>query len=218
MSQIYTDTHRRLQAQFDTENLADVIEAAAVREALQPEQVAMIERQILFFLSSVDEKGRPTVSYKGGAPGFVKVIDERTLMFPSYDGNGMFYSMGNLAANPLVGLLFVDFQTPNRVRAQGSAKLITDGPQLSVYPGADLVVQVDIEQAWVNCARYVHKFELAEQSPYVPEEDGSAPIAMWKRIEGMGAMLSQADQALIEQAGTITAEEYAAHLEAGVVV
>ncbi|MEM9620029.1 MAG: pyridoxamine 5'-phosphate oxidase family protein [Pseudomonadota bacterium] len=218
MSQIYTNTHRQLQQQYGTEALADAIEAAAVNEALQPDQSEFIARQIMFFLSSIDEQGRPTVSYKGGTAGFVKVLNNRQLMFPSYDGNGMFYSMGNIAANPQVGLLFVDFQTPNRLRAQGRASLVDAGPELAAYPGADLVVKLDIEQVWVNCARYVHQFSLTEASPYVPATDGSAPVAMWKRIEGMAALLSPEDQSLVESAGTITAVEYATKLAQGEVI
>ena len=218
MSRIYTNTHRQLQQQFGTEALADAIETAAVADGLQTAQIKFIERQMMCFVSSIDEQGRPTVSYKGGAPGFVKVLHERQLMFPSFDGNGMFYSMGNLAANPEIGLLFVDFQTPNRLRVQGRAVLLHDGPELAAYPGAQLVAKVDIHQAWVNCARYVHKLTLVEASPYVPEADGAAPVAMWKRIEGMAALLSPQDQALVQTAGTITAEAYAAKLAAGEVV
>ena len=218
MSQIYTNSHRELQQQFGTRALADTIEGAALVTTLQDDQMAFIERQIMFFLSSLDEQGRPTVSYKGGAVGFVKVLNESQLMFPSYDGNGMFYSMGNIAANEQVGLLFVDFQTPNRLRVQGRAQLVQEGPEIAVYPGADLVVKVDIDQAWVNCSRYVHKLALDNPSPYVPDADGTAPVALWKRIEGMAALLSAQDQIQVQSAGTITAQAYAQKLEAGEVL
>ena len=63
---------------------------------------------------TIDHHGRPTVSYKGGDPGFVRVLDGKTVALPCYDGNGMFYSMGNLLGNPQVGMLFVIFENPHR--------------------------------------------------------------------------------------------------------
>jgi len=60
---------------------------------------------------TIDHHGRPTVSYKGGDPGFVRVLDGKTVALPCYDGNGMFYSMGNLLGNPQVGMLFVISKT-----------------------------------------------------------------------------------------------------------
>ena len=66
----------------------------------------------MFFLATADEHGMPQCSYKGGDPGFVRVVDEHTLAFPSYDGNGMYLSLGNLLVNPQVGILFIDFAQP----------------------------------------------------------------------------------------------------------
>jgi uncharacterized protein YecE (DUF72 family) len=81
----------------------------------------------------VDGSGQPTCSYRGGDPGFVKVVEPGTIAFPSYDGNGMFLSMGNIRATAKVGLLFIDFETPHRLRVQGLlaehnvALTLTDG-------------------------------------------------------------------------------------------
>jgi hypothetical protein len=69
-----------------------------------------------FFLSTIDHQSRPTVSYKGDDSGFVRVVDSKVVVFPCYDGNGMFYSMGNLLGNPQVGMLFIDFEKPHRLR------------------------------------------------------------------------------------------------------
>ena len=137
-----------------------------------------------------------------------RTLNKKTVVFPSYDGNGMFYSMGNISANPEIGLLFVDFETPNRLRVQGRAELTDSGPLVDSYPGADLVVQVAISQVWVNCSRYVHKMIRAESSPYVPDSAGIAPIALWKRIEGLDQFLSDKDKEAVAIAGHITQEEY----------
>ncbi|MEM7099672.1 MAG: pyridoxamine 5'-phosphate oxidase family protein [Pseudomonadota bacterium] len=209
MSEIYTAAHRKFQQEFGTEALADGIESVAVNVGLNEDQKQFIESRQMFFLSSLDEKGRPTVSYKGGAPGFVKVLNENQIMFPSYDGNGMFYSIGNIDANREVGLLFIDFEKPNRLRMQGQGAVLRSGPEFDAYPGADLVVRVEVTQVWVNCPRYVHRMTLDQTSPYVPDASGDAPIALWKRIEGMSALLSQQDQVLVDAAGTISAERYA---------
>ncbi len=218
MSSFYSESHRQLQDALGSRQLADAMVATVVREELDEGQVAFIEAQNLFFLSSIDAEGRPTVSYKGGDPGFVRVLGPTSLMFPSFDGNGMFYSTGNIQGDDHVGLLFIDFQKPNRLRVQGRAELLTEGAPLHAYPGADLVVRVTIEKAWVNCPRYVHKMSLDAPSPYVPDPQGRAPVAAWKRIEGMAALLSEADQAAVAEVGTITHLEYLAMVEEGRVV
>ncbi|MEM6999977.1 MAG: pyridoxamine 5'-phosphate oxidase family protein [Pseudomonadota bacterium] len=215
MSNLYADPHRQLQQQFGTKALADTLEATIVATEFSTAQAAFIEAQNMFFLSSLDPQGRPTVSYKGGATGFVKVLDDKTLLFPLYDGNGMFYSAGNMQMHTQVGLLFIDFQTPNRLRVQGTAELVDSGAEMHLYPGAKLVTRVVLDQAWVNCSRYVHKLTPTSPSPYVPDATGTAPVAMWKRIDGLQPLLSENDQQAVAALGTITAEAYAAKLAAG---
>ena len=215
MSKIYHTSHRTIQQQFNTQALADQIEAAVVREELSEDQANFIASQTMFFLSTIDESNRPTVSYKGGETGFVRILNNKQLMFPSYDGNGMFYSMGNIFANPEIGMLFVDFEAPNRLRIQGKSELVNEGALLDSYPGANLVVKVNVSQVWVNCSRYVHKMILREPSPYIPDSKGNAPIALWKRIEGLDQFLSEEDKKLVLEAGHITNEEYEEKLSSG---
>src|SRR5450432_379111 len=121
MSKLYTDSHRRLQQEFDTERLADRIEERLLHELISSDDRAFIERMDMFFLATADAAGRPNCSYKGGDPGFVRVLDEHTLAFPNYDGNGMYLSMGNAAENAHVGLLFIDFANQKRLRVNGTA-------------------------------------------------------------------------------------------------
>ena len=215
MSKIYHTSHRTIQQQFNTQALADQIAAAVVREELSEDQANFITSQTMFFLSTIDESNRPTVSYKGGETGFVRILNNKQLMFPSYDGNGMFYSMGNIFANPEIGMLFVDFATPNRLRIQGKSELINEGPLLDSYPGANLVIKVNLSQVWVNCSRYVHKMILHEPSTYIPDSKGNAPIALWKRIEGLDQFLSKEDKKLVLEAGHITNGEYEKKLSSG---
>jgi hypothetical protein len=111
----------------------------------------------------------------------VRVIDERTLAFPDYDGNGMFRSMGNLVMNPRVGLLFVDFQRPRRIRVNGIANLHRDDSLLASFPGAQLIVRVRAERIFSNCPRYIHRMQLVEPSVYAPRAGHRPPVPDWKR-------------------------------------
>ena len=210
MSRLYDDNHRRLQAEFDSTGLADAVEAATLRSEIGDVDAAFIHARDMFFLSTVNAAGQPTVSYKGGDPEFVKVVNPSTLVFPSYDGNGMFMSMGNLDANPLVGMLFIDFESPARRRVQGTATLHRQHPMLAVYPEAQLLVEVSVTELWVNCPRYIHRYQKVDQAEHVPREGLETPLALWKRIDMLQPLLSEADQARAKAAGYITAQDYEA--------
>ena len=218
MPDFYTSTQRQIQDEFETRNLADLTATAIVTEELAPQQTAFIEDRDMFFLSTIDEMGFPSCSYKGGAPGFVRVPTSDSLVFPSYDGNGMFLSLGNIEARTKVGLLFIDFQTPRPLRLRGEARLLRDGPMLASYPGAAVAVEVSIERVWQNCPRYVHRIQRVEQSPYLPAEDGSATLAMWKRIDIVQDVLCESERAEAQSIGLITVEDYEARVERGELV
>jgi predicted pyridoxine 5'-phosphate oxidase superfamily flavin-nucleotide-binding protein len=158
MSEIYGEQHRALQQAFDTTRLADRVEQIIVHPEIPDDHKAFIESRDMFFLSSVDHRGYPTCSYKGGVPGFVRVVDAKTIAFPSYDGNGMFLSMGNIGGNDKVGMLFIDFETPHRVRVHGIASLDQNDPLITEFPGAELLVRVAVTETFVNCPRYIHKY------------------------------------------------------------
>ena len=215
MAEFYTASQRQLQDEFDSRALADRLEAAIVTSELSAEQAAFIHERELFFLSTIDEAGFPTVSYKGGAAGFVRSPENNQLIFPSYDGNGMFMSAGNIAATQHVGLLFIDFEKPQRLRVRGRAKLLRDGPFLESYPGAQLAVDVTVDRVWQNCPRYVHRMSAPAQSPNVPGEDGKVRFALWKRIDVMQDVLNEADRATAASLGIISAQEYEARLSRG---
>lgn len=160
----------------------------------------------MFFLSTVSSSGEPTVSYKGGPIGFVKVEDNQ-LLFPNYDGNGMFLSIGNLVKNPLVGLLFIDFEKPRRLRVQGSASIV-ENPDLEVFPGAEFLVRIKPSRIWVNCTRYIPTYQKLSESPYTPDRCKSPKFAEWKRIDAVYDSLSEADQNVAKERGPITYDEY----------
>ncbi len=211
MSELYSTEHRALQQTFDTMRLADRLEAMA-RPALGGDQKAFIESRDMFFLTSVDHRGYPTCSYKGGAPGFVRVPDPRTIVFPIYNGNGMFLSMGNINTSHKVGMLFIDFETPHRLRVHGIATINRNDPLLTEFIGAELLVRVTVTETFVNCPRYIHKYQRLQTSKYAPQAGCPAPPApQWKRIDAIQDALPAREGGLArELGGTITLEEYGA--------
>jgi predicted pyridoxine 5'-phosphate oxidase superfamily flavin-nucleotide-binding protein len=185
VNELYHDGSRELQDRFDTRRLADRLEQVKVHDTITAEDRAFIERMDMFFLATADADGRPQCSYKGGDPGFVAVLDEHTLAFPNYDGNGMYLSVGNLRVNPHVGLLFVDFcgRPPRRLRLNGAASVEPDDPLLARFPGAQFVVRVRAVEVFPNCPRYIHRMELVERSRFVPRPAEETPVPDWKRTD-----------------------------------
>jgi len=210
MSRLYGPIHRSLQDRFDTRRLADNVQARVVLNEIPPEHKAFIESRDMFFLSTMDHQGRPTVSYKGGDPGFVRVIDNKTVAFPCYDGNGMFYSMGNLLGNQQVGMLFINFEKPHRLRLQGIASIDDNDPLLSEYAEAQLIVRVSLTEIFRNCPRYVHRYKRVQPSECSTCE---TPIAPWKRVADIQASLPSKDRARVGREGHLLSRaEYEKYL------
>lgn len=208
MKSLYGESNRQLQDAFEVRKLADIVEQAVLREEIEDPERAFIESRDMFFLSTVDHSGRPTVSYKGGDPGFVKVIAEKTIAFPSYDGNAMYLSMGNINGNSNVGLLFIDFEKPHRLRVQGHASIKMDDPLLAEYNEAEMIVRVQVTQIFRNCPRYIHKYRKIESSSYVPRETEETPLPDWKRIDILQDSLPSKDRGKAEKyGGTLSIEQ-----------
>lgn len=209
MSELYGAEHRRLQQAFDTKKLADRVNEMIVLSEITAQHQAFVESRDMFFLSSIDHRGYPTCSYKGGTPGFLRVVDSKTLAFPSYDGNGMFLSMGNIKANDKIGLLLIDFETPHRVRIHGTASIDKEDPLMKDFNGSELVVRVTITEIFVNCPRYIHTYQRTQASKYVPQADFERSLTpQWKRIDAVQDALPERDSEISAQHGTITPEEY----------
>ncbi len=210
MSKFYSERHRALQDRFDSRRMADLMENNIVHHEFEEHESAFIQSLDMFFLSTIDVAGRPTVSYKGGAPGFVRVIGPSALVFPWYDGNGMYYSAGNLMNMAQVGLLFIDFVTPNRLRVQGAAEAVFEHPLLELYPGAEFLVSVAVDAIWVNCPRYIHRHEKLGLSKYVPQPEAQAPLPGWKRLDIVQDAIPARDRDRVAGAGgELSMESYA---------
>jgi uncharacterized protein len=192
---LYHDGHRSLQDRFDTRRLADRIEDRIVRDHIDEDDRAFIEARDMFFLATADAEGRPQCSYKGGDPGFVRVLDERTVAFPAYDGNGMYLSFGNALVNPNVGLLFIDFEGRRRMRLNGVASIDEVDPLLDDWPEAQFVVRVRATEVFPNCPRYIHEYRLVSRSRFVPKTACETPVPQWKQSEWASDVLPEDDPA-----------------------
>jgi len=180
---MYHDGSRSLQDRFDSRRIADRLVEILHRVQFTQDDREFIESRPMFFLATADAEGWPDCSYKGGRPGFVRVVSNDTLAFPSYDGNGMFKSLGNVLRNPRVGLLFMDFEKPRRLRVNGVASIDFADPLRSSFEGAQLVVRVRAEHVFPNCPRYIHRMALEEMSLYAPATGHEPPVPAWKEMD-----------------------------------
>lgn len=192
----YSDASRDLQDRFDTRRLADRLAEVKVHYAFTDADREFIRAQSMFFLASVDARGQPTCSYKGGDPGFVSVLDATTLAFPNYDGNGMYLTTGNVRQTGRVGLLFVDFARPRRLRVEGIAELAFEHPLMAQYPECQFLVLVQATAIFPNCPRYVHQQAAVEASPFVPRLGVATPVPDWKRADWACDVLPRTDASL----------------------
>lgn len=182
---------RELQAQLDTTRLADVIAMHTVHDALTDDDIELIGAQSTVWVSTVDADGWPDVSYKGGAVGFVQVTGRTELRIPSYDGNGMMRTMGNIVDTGRVALLFVDTARPWRMRVHGTARVSTDAADLAAHVGAEAVIVMTTVRIFPNCGRYIHDDQI---STYVPSADHRPPLPEWKKHEFVRDALPARDQ------------------------
>ncbi|EAU42248.1 predicted pyridoxamine 5'-phosphate oxidase [Fulvimarina pelagi HTCC2506] len=213
MSDLYQECHRRVQEAQGTQPLATRLDEMIVHDTLTEDDIAFIRSLDYFFLSTVDPTGQPTVSYKAGPKGFVRE-KQGLLTFPFYDGNGMFLSAGNIDGSGKVGMLFIDLETPRRLRINGTARL-RPSTEEDGYPGAKLLAEVEPNAIFVNCPRYIHKFQRVETAKHVPDENGEAPLARWKRLDAVNDVISKSDKAKVEEAGMLGLEELQEDFEAG---
>ncbi len=191
----YHEHQRYLQDRFDTRRLADRLEERLVTSTIDEEDKQFIESRDMFFLATVDGRGFPSCSYKGGDPGFVRVVDERTLAFPNYDGNGMYVSMGNVRQTRQVGMLFIDWEHPKRLRLNGEATIAEEDALIASFPEAQFIVRVNVREVFANCPRCLHRLKLIERSKFVPKAQVTTPIPDWKKQEFVADVLPEHDPA-----------------------
>ena len=175
--QVYHDAMRHLQDRFGTRALADKLAEKRRRAAFTDEDRAFVESRPFVFLATADAQGAPDCSYKGLLPGHLRVTGPSSLSLPSIDGNGMYRSLGNIIENPGVGLLFMSFDSPQRLRVNGRARVVFDDPRMADIPGAEAMLLVEDVAIFSNCPRYIQT--ETETSGYFDQGEG-APDPEWK--------------------------------------
>ncbi|MBX3485683.1 pyridoxamine 5'-phosphate oxidase family protein [Phenylobacterium sp.] len=178
---MFHDGNRALQDAFGSRALADRLEERLAHDRFTEGDAAFIQAQSFFFLATADADGRPDCSFKGGPPGFAHVAAPDLLVFPDYDGNGMFKSLGNIRANPHVGLLFIAMgEKAGRLRVNGRAEVVGDDPLMAGIAGAQLLVKVTPTDIFPNCPRYIPRMSIEAYSEYAPAA-GEPPVEpKWK--------------------------------------
>jgi uncharacterized protein len=181
---LFHDGNRALQDEFGSRALADRLEQRLMRTAFTDDDRSFIESAIYFFLATADTNGRPDCSFKGGAPGFVRVTAPSELAFADYDGNGMFKSLGNIDINPHVGLLFIAMHgKPQRLRVNGIARVERNDSLMSEIAGAQLIVRVTAKAIFPNCPRNIPELELKGQAKHVPLAGEPRVEPGWKNFD-----------------------------------
>ncbi|MBU1374815.1 MAG: pyridoxamine 5'-phosphate oxidase family protein [Alphaproteobacteria bacterium] len=178
---MYHEGNRALQDAFGSRALADRLDEKLRHDRFTDGDAAFIAGQCFFFLATADAEGRPDCSFKGGPAGFAQVVAPDLLVFPDYDGNGMFKSLGNIAANPHVGLLFIAMgERAGRLRVNGRAEVTADDPAMADIPGAQLLVKITPVDIFPNCPRYIPRMAIEAASPYAPIADAPPVEPKWK--------------------------------------
>lgn len=191
----YSPGMRAVQDHFDGRRLADRLEQVTVHPTFSSHDQAFIANATMVFLATADAEGWPDSSYKGGRAGFVRIVSDSELAMAVYDGNSQYRSLGNISVNPRVGLLFIDFDKPDRLRVNGTAAVVMpehDTNMVASFPGAIAVIKVSAQHIFPNCGRYVHDVAHAVPSVYAPDYGYTPPAPEWKSMDLFADVLPQA--------------------------
>ena len=181
---MYHEGHRELQDRFESRALADRLDDRLRHERFTDDDKAFIEASPFFLLATADTEGQPDCSFKGGLPGFVRVVSPDLMVWPDYDGNGMFRSLGNIRVNPAVGLLFLRLgERPGRIRVNGLAEVVFEDPLMESFPGAQMLVRLKPTDIFPNCPRYIPHLEMLAPSIYAPDVDTPPVEPAWKSAD-----------------------------------
>jgi predicted pyridoxine 5'-phosphate oxidase superfamily flavin-nucleotide-binding protein len=187
---MYHAGSRELQREFGSTALADRLAEKLGRARFADSDKAFIENATFFFLATASAERQPDCSFKGGPKGFVKIVTPDLLVFPDYDGNGMFKSLGNIAVNPRIGMLFISLdEAPKRLRVNGRAILSLKDPLLGEFAGAQAIIRVTPESIFPNCPRYIPNLKTGAESVYLPRDGVDPAEPAWKGFDDFKAIV-----------------------------
>ena len=162
---------RRAQERFGTPGRAEAFCATQVLNHLNQSMQDFIARMEMVFVASADAEGTCDCSFRAGAPGFVQVLDDKTMAYPEYRGNGVLATVGNILDNPHIGLIFLDFyQTTVGLHVNGRARVLdsaeasaladlppamVEAAQIKGGRRAESWILIDVEEAYIHCSKHV---------------------------------------------------------------
>ncbi|TQM29425.1 pyridoxamine 5'-phosphate oxidase family protein [Nocardia bhagyanarayanae] len=168
-----SDGEHELQERYGTQGRADRFYADQVVDRLNETMIEFIGRMDMAFIATADKHGECDTSFRAGPPGFLHVLDDRTVAYPEYRGNGVMASLGNILENPHVGILLMDFvRDLIGLHINGSARIVEDETLRRSVPGlpsnvkgrtAELWVVVDVEEAYIHCRKHIPHLVPAER-------------------------------------------------------
>jgi len=169
---------------------AKIEERGSWQTTVTPDLEAFLANLDMFYLGTANAQGQPYIQYRGGPPGFLKVIDEKTLGFADFGGNQQFISLGNLSENPKAFIFLMDYVHGRRIKLWGKARVVEGDAQLEnklrdpEYPGkVERVVLFEIEAWDINCPQHIHKrFPQREVAPVVEQ--------LQERVQELAAQLA----------------------------
>lgn len=170
MEQVYGNCPKYIQKRVvhGTSSCDRITQATYRLERLNLRAQEWIREADTFFIASSSLEGKVDASHRGGSPGFVHIVDERTLVFPDYFGNSMFNTLGNMYTNPHTGLLFIDFDFGHSLQLTGRSTIIWDEEQIKQYPSAERIILFELEEALITDNRSALSWEFIEYSPANP--------------------------------------------------
>ena len=147
---------------------------------VSPELEAFLADLDMFYLGTTNAEGQPYIQYRGGTPGFLKMIDEKTLGFADFGGNRQYITLGNLSENPQAFIFLMDYAHSRRIKLWGNARVVDDDPALldrlrdSSYSGqVEQAILFEIEAWDVNCPQHIHKrFSQKQVAPVIEQLQG----------------------------------------------
>jgi len=183
-----SDGERKLQRRYGTQNRAQAFYKKQTICYLNDAMRQFIKKQEMVFIATADSRGECDCSFRGGLPGFVCVLDEKRMVFPEYRGNGVMASLGNISANPHIGMWFGDFyDTAIGLHVNGKASIeeneaIKEWPELPESVARDLAVSggskaerwilVEVEEAYIHCSKHVpHLKKLDKKINWGTDDD-----------------------------------------------
>ncbi|MFD8237190.1 pyridoxamine 5'-phosphate oxidase family protein [Streptomyces sp. NPDC059696] len=177
-----------MQHELGTTGRADRFYDEQVLDRLNPRMREFVARQEMFFLATSDARGQCDSTFRAGPPGFLHVLDDATLAYPEYRGNGVMASLGNIRENPNVGLLMIDFSEDRiGLHVNGRAQLVTDEAMRRGHPGLpvdplpgrrpQMWVEVEVEEAYIHCSKHIPRLLKAPLRPDIAEGGTAAAVA-----------------------------------------